>query len=138
MKYLLISFTIAGILISCNSSESAKSNATETAVTAAVTEPVLTENTAQFKAIDSDEALIATALMAAPEASRANCKVIGYNIAGEFVTFKEGSNELIVISDNPKQKGFNAACYHKDLEPFMARGRGLKAEGKSGQEIFDI
>ncbi len=46
MKYLLISFTIAGILISCNSSESAKSNATETAVTAAVTEPVLTENTA--------------------------------------------------------------------------------------------
>lgn len=138
MKYLFISFTIAGILSSCNSSESAKSNAIETETTATATEAVLTENSVQFKAIDSDEALIATALMAAPEASRANCKVIGYNIAGEFVTFKEGSNELIVIADNPKQKGFNAACYHKDLEPFMARGRELKAEGKSGQEIFDI
>jgi hypothetical protein len=76
--------------------------------------------------------------MAAPEESRSGCKVIGYNMAGEFVTLKEGSNEFICLADDPSKDGFNAACYHKDLEPFMARGRELKAEGKSGQEIFDI
>jgi len=92
----------------------------------------------ELKPIDTDEALVATALMAAPEASRANSKVIGYNMAGEFVTLKEGDNEFIIIADNPTQKGFSAACYHKSLEPFMARGRALKAEGKTGQEIFDI
>jgi len=43
-----------------------------------------------------------------------------------------------VLADDPKKDGFSAACYHKDLEPFMARGRALKAEGKTRQEIFDI
>ena len=88
--------------------------------------------------IDTDEALIATALMAAPKESRDGCKVIGYNTAGEFVTLREGDNEFIVLADDPNRDGFSAAAYHKDLEPFMARGRELKAEGKSRQEIFDI
>jgi hypothetical protein len=88
--------------------------------------------------IDNDEALIATALMAAPKESREGCKVIGYNMAGEFVTLREGNNEFIVLADDPNRDGFSAAAYHKDLEPFMARGRELKAEGKSRQEIFDI
>lgn len=91
-----------------------------------------------WAAIDNDEALIATALMAAPKESREGCKVIGYNMAGEFVTLREGNNEFIVLADDPNRDGFSAAAYHKDLEPFMARGRELKAEGKSRQEIFDI
>ena len=76
--------------------------------------------------------------MAAPKESRAGCKVIGYNMAGEFVTLREGDNEFIVLADNPNSDGFNAACYHKDLEPFMARGRALRAEGKTEKEIFAI
>ena len=79
----------------------------------------------QLTEIDSDEALIATALMAAPKESREGCKVIGYNMAGEFVTLKEGDNEFICLADDPKKQGFSAACYHVDLEPFMARGREL-------------
>ncbi len=59
-------------------------------------------------------------------------------MAGEFVTLREGDNESIVLADNPNKDGFNAACYHKDLEPFMARGRALRAEGKTGKEVFDI
>lgn len=94
--------------------------------------------TTTWTAINSDEALIATALMAAPEASRDSATVIGYNTKGNFVTFKEGSNEFMVLVDNSSKKGFNAACYHKDLEPFMARGRALRAEGKSRDEIFEI
>jgi hypothetical protein len=74
--------------------------------------------------------------MAVPKKSRSRCKVIGYNLAGEFVTLREGDNEFIVLADNPKQDGFSAACYHKDLEPFMARGRALREEKKSKQEVF--
>ncbi|MEQ8908707.1 MAG: hypothetical protein RIC95_05915 [Vicingaceae bacterium] len=93
---------------------------------------------ANWAAIDTDEALVATALMAAPKESRDSCQVIGYNMAGEFVTFREGTNEFVVLTDNPQKKGFNAACYHQSLEPFMARGRELKAEGKQRAEIFKI
>ncbi len=92
----------------------------------------------QFVEISTDEALIATAIMAAPAGSRSGSTVIGYNMAGEFVTLKEGDNEFICLADDPKRVGFSAACYHKDLEPFMARGRVLRAEGKTGAEIFDI
>jgi len=127
-----MAFTI--FLISCNSSDKTKCASQE----ATATEITSNDEKTQLKPIDTDEALIATALMAAPEESRPGCKVIGYNMAGEFVTFKEGNNEFIVLVDNPNQVGFNAACYHKDLEPFMARGRALRAEGNNAQEIFDI
>lgn len=107
--------------------ESKKSNQTEAA-----------DSYEDYVAINSDEALIATALMAAPAASREDCTVIGYNMAGEFVTLREGSNEFICLADDPNRDGFNAACYHKELEAFMARGRELRAEGKTGPEVFDI
>ena len=134
MKRIITTLVFTGILMSCNSSDKTKNATQESPATETVTETSST----QLKAIDTDEALVATALMAAPEESRAGCKVIGYNMAGEFVTFKEGDNEFIVLVDNYDQVGFNAACYHKDLEPFMARGRALKAEGKTPQEIFAI
>lgn len=137
MKRIIASIVFTGILISCNSSN--KNNGQEdTVITKTVIDSTSTKQKVQLKAIDTDEALIATALLAAPEESRSRCKVIGYNMRGEFVTLKEGDNEFIVLADNPNQDGFNAACYHKDLEPFMARGRALKAAGKNGKEIFDI
>ncbi len=138
MKRIITAFVFTGILISCNSSDKTKTAIQESSTTETVTESTSNDSNKQLKPIDTDEALIATALMAAPEESRSECKVIGYNMAGEFVTMREGDNEFIVLADNPNQDGFNAACYHKDLEPFMARGRVLKAEGKTGQEIFAI
>ncbi len=51
---------------------------------------------------------------------------------------KEGDNEFICLADDPNKVGFSAACYHETLEPFMARGRELKSQGKSHKEIFDI
>ncbi len=138
MKRIITAFLFSGILFSCNSSDKTNSTPDESASEETVTDNTSDDASKQLVPIDSDEALIATALMAAPEASRDGCKVIGYNIAGEFVTFKEGDNEFIVLADNPKRSGFNAACYHKDLEPFMARGRELRAEGKTAVEIFDI
>lgn len=137
MKRLITVFIITGLMLSCNSSD--KSQNTENSNPSEMpSEDTSNEVQKTYVAIDSDEALIATALMAAPQESRDGCKVIGYNMAGEFVTLKEGDNEFIVLADNPNTSGFSAACYHKDLEPFMARGRELKAEGKTRSEIFDI
>ncbi|MCL6294191.1 hypothetical protein [Jejuia spongiicola] len=142
MKRIITAFVFTGILISCNSSDKTKTSIQEPSATETATETA-TENASndidkQLKTIDTDEDLIATALMAAPAESRSGCKVIGYNMAGEFVTLRDGNNEFIVLADNPNKVGFNAACYHKSLEPFMARGRALKAEGKTGKEIFAI
>jgi hypothetical protein len=137
MKKVITAFAFLAILVSCNSKT--KEQIKEASETTSQTETdTLKEKGTPLKNIDTNEALIATALMAAPKKSRANAKVIGYNMAGEFVTLKEGSNEFICLADDPNKDGFSAACYHKDLEPFMARGRELRAEGKSFQEIFDI
>ncbi|MEM1136367.1 MAG: hypothetical protein AAGI07_11060 [Bacteroidota bacterium] len=88
--------------------------------------------------IPDKTAQIKGAILAAPEENRANATVLGYNEKGEVVTLKEGSNELICLADDPAKNGFSVACYHKDLETFMARGRALKAAGKNAQAVFDI
>tara|TARA_R110002073_G_scaffold72537_1_gene177230 strand:+ start:208809 stop:209483 length:675 start_codon:yes stop_codon:yes gene_type:complete len=77
------------------------------------------------------EEQIAAAVMAAPEEVRMDAKVYGYDSDSLFVTLREGTNDMICIADDPKKKGFEVVSYHKELEPFMARGRALKEEGKS-------
>ncbi|NQZ43402.1 MAG: hypothetical protein HRT65_03775 [Flavobacteriaceae bacterium] len=81
---------------------------------------------------------IETALMAVPQDYQDGAMVYGYDSSGKFITLREGTNAYIAIADDPKTASFSTAAYHKDLEPFMARGRELKAVGKSFQEIFDI
>ena len=88
-------------------------------------------------ALPTPDAQIKTAVLAAPEDQRAAATVYGYDEQGQLMTLREGSNELICLADDPAKEGFSASCYHRDLEPFMERGRQLKEEGKSAQEIFD-
>ena len=132
---ILISFII---LVACSSESTKKEKAESKKASSEEKEDKKAVIAKDLIEINTDEALISTALMAAPEESRSACKVIGYNMKGEFVTLKEGENEFICLADNPKEEGFSAACYHKSLEPFMARGRELRAEGKSSSEVFDI
>ena len=79
-----------------------------------------------------------TAVLAAPQAQREEASVLGFNSRGEVVVLRKGGNGMICLADDPSQKGLNVSCYHQDLEPFMERGRQLKKEGKTFQEIFDI
>ena len=65
---------------------------------------------------------IKTAVLAAPEAERAGSTVLGYDAGGAVVTLRKGSNNFVCLADNPAQKGFSVACYHKDLEPFIVSG----------------
>ncbi len=88
--------------------------------------------------VPNKEEQIAMAVAAAPEEDRAGATVYGYDRDGNLKLIREGTNSLVCLSDDPNRERFQSVCYHKDLEPFMARGRELRAEGKSNQEIFDI
>ncbi|SIT84286.1 hypothetical protein [Pontibacter indicus] len=91
----------------------------------------------QSTAIPSVEIQLKTAVLAAPADKREGATVLGYNQKGEIVTLRKGTNELICLADDPTQPGFSVSCYHRDLEPFMARGRELRKQGMSANDIFD-
>jgi hypothetical protein len=80
---------------------------------------------------------IAGAVSPLPEAMREGAAVLGYR-RGRLVSLREGTNGMICLADDPAREGFHAACYHKDLEPFMARGRALTTEGKERPAIDSI
>ena len=90
------------------------------------------------QSIPSAEIQIKTALLAAPEESRDKAMVYGYSPSGDFVVLRKGENEMVCLADDPAQPGLSVSCYHKSLEPFMARGRELKKQGKTFQQIFDM
>ena len=83
------------------------------------------------------ESQIAAAVQAAPEDRRAGATVLGYDAAGALVTLRAGVNDIVCLADDPKDAAFSVACYHKDLEPFMARGRALLAQGIKSKERED-
>ncbi len=86
----------------------------------------------------SKENQIKAAVSPAPDAMKEGAKVLGYDGSGNLTTLREGSNQLICIADNPQQDNFHVACYHKDLDPFMRRGRELKAKGLSREKVDSI
>ena len=88
--------------------------------------------------IPSREWQIKTALMAVPEDFRNDTMVYGYDKTGNLITLKEGNSAYIALADNPGNENFSTAAYHRELEPFMARGRELREQGKDSKEIFEI
>ena len=75
---------------------------------------------------------IASAALPAPADRRADATILGYDTNGALTTLRTGSNEFVCLADNPNDNAFSVACYHEDLEPFMARGRELLTEGVTG------
>jgi len=90
----------------------------------------------QAVAYPPPERQIAAAESPLPEPLQKGAKVIGYNEQGKLVTLRPGSNEMICVADDPAAKRFHVACYHKSLDPFMSRGRELRAQKKS-EEMID-
>jgi hypothetical protein len=86
----------------------------------------------------SREVQIAAAVLAAPAELRQGAAVLGYDPQGRLVSLREGSNELICLASDPAKTSLSVACYHKDLEPYMARGRELLAQKVTGQKRNDI
>lgn len=86
--------------------------------------------------IPSTAIQIKTAVLAAPADKRDGATVYGYNQKGELIKLRKGTNEMVCLADDPNQKGFSVSCYHKDLDPFMARGRELRKAGMERDAIF--
>ncbi len=79
---------------------------------------------------------IAGAVSPAPEEMRDGATVLGYS-GGELITLRQGEGDLVCLADNPADDRFHAACYFKALEPFMVRGRELRAQGKERAEVLE-
>jgi hypothetical protein len=94
---------------------------------------------AQNVAAPSVDAQVAAAVLALPEEFRATATVLGYRgTSGTLETIRRGDGAMICLGDNPNEARFHVACYHKDLEPFMARGRELRAQGVSGAQVDSV
>ncbi len=81
------------------------------------------------------ERQLAQAVSAAPDSLRAGATVLGW-ADGKTVTLRKGTNGLTCLADQPGDKEFHAACYQDGLEPFMARGRALRA-AKIGRKTIE-
>ncbi len=79
-------------------------------------------------AAPSTEALIKTAVLPLPEEFRAGATVLGFTGPDQVTVLRQGTGTMICLADDPAPR-FHVACYHKSLEPFMARGRELRASG---------
>jgi hypothetical protein len=84
------------------------------------------------------EVQIAEAVLAAPAELRDGAAVLGFDAQGKRVTLREGKNDLICLASDPAKATFEVDCYHKDLEPFMARGRELNEQKITGAKRNEL
>ena len=84
----------------------------------------------------SEEQQIAEAVSALPDNMRDGAGVLGYR-GTALVTLREAANGMICLADDPSDDRLHVACYHVSLEPFMARGRELRDQGKTRAEVQD-
>lgn len=108
----------------------------KTLLTVAAAFGLMAAGRAQTPAVPSADIQIKTALLAAPADKRDGATVYGYSGQNQFTILRKGTNELICLADDPAQKGLSVSCYHRDLDPFMERGRVLKKEGKKAADIL--
>jgi hypothetical protein len=81
---------------------------------------------------------IAGAVTPLPESMRAGAAVMGYDAAFKLASIRKGTNGMICLADDPRQPEFHPACYHESMEPFMARGRELRASGVKGDQVDTV
>lgn len=81
---------------------------------------------------------IAVAVLPLPVELRADATVMGYREAGKLEVIRAGTNGLRCLALYVTRPDFHVACYQEALEPFMARGRELRASGVRGTEIDSV
>ncbi len=82
---------------------------------------------------------VASAVLPLPVELQAGATILGYREASApLVTLRQGDNGMICLADDPTAAAFHVACYHESLEPFMARGRALRAAGITGEGVDSV
>src|SRR3954447_13881249 len=98
----------------------------------------LAATVARAQAPPSAALQIAAAVLAAPKDMRDSATVLGYAPDGHLTTLRHGKGALVCLTSDPKSDRFHVACYHRSLEPFMARGRALRARGVKGDRVDSL
>ncbi len=78
---------------------------------------------------------MASAVLPLPKDFREGAGVMGYRTAGKLEVLKPAKNGMTCLADDPTDDRFHVACYHESMEPFMARGRALRASGVKGTGV---
>ena len=82
---------------------------------------------------------ITAALLPLPPEFRADARVLGYQAGHrELVPLRAGKGPFTCLATDPAAEAFHVACYHESLEPFMARGRALRASGVKGDQVDTV
>lgn len=86
-----------------------------------------------------DAQQIAAAVLPLPAEFRDDARVLGYRAGSpRLVTLREGTGAFICLATDPASPRFHVACYHRSLEPFMARGRALRAQGTARERVDSV
>ncbi len=89
----------------------------------------------QEKSVDRQ---IAEAVTPLAEDARADATVYGYQPGSKLAAIiRRGSNNFVCLADAPGDERFQISCYHKGLDPFMAMGRKLRAEGMEQTDVVE-
>ncbi len=91
---------------------------------------------AQSVSVEAEQ--IAAAVLPLPAALRAGAGVMGYREAGKLVVLRQARNGMRCLADDPSDDRFHVACYATTMEPFMARGRALRAAGTPGTQVDTV
>ena len=81
---------------------------------------------------------IAAAVIALPKDMRDGAGVMGYKVAGKLELLRPVKNGMLCLADDPAEKQFHVSCYHNSMEPFMARGRALRAAGTTAAQVDTV
>jgi hypothetical protein len=81
---------------------------------------------------------IAGALLPLPKELRDGAGVMGYRAAGSLELLRAGKNGMLCLADDPAEERFHVSCYADTMEPFMARGRALRAGGVKGAQVDTV
>ena len=84
------------------------------------------------------EQQVAVAVTPIPREFRDSATVMGYGQDGKLRELRAGTGAMVCLAPDPARERIQAACYHRSLEPFMARGRQLRAEGVKGDQIDSV
>jgi len=81
---------------------------------------------------------IAAAVLPLPAEMRDGATVMGYREPNKLVVLREGKNGMTCLALYVMRPDFHVACYQNSLEPFMARGRELRAQGVTGAKVDSV
>ena len=100
--------------------------------------PVLAGALAAQNPVPPAEQQVTAAVLPLPADLRAGATVLGYRDRGTLSVLRQGTNRMICLALYVERTDFHVSCYHDGLEPFMRRGRELRAQGMGSAEVDSV